>query len=275
MEKEPGTQCADPGGELNRILSTKRFGRKVFWHRSLGSTNDEAARLAGQGEAEGTLVVAEEQTMGRGRERRTWHSPPFLGWYFSLILRPPGPAHETPLQTFVVAVALTEVIRDRCGLPATIRWPNDILIRGRKTAGILAEVRTSNEAGRGLVIGVGWNLNHRREDFPEELRDRATSLLAEGGRKVSRLPLLAALLEKWEIGYAGYFRAGPESLLNSWKEYSPESTGAWIRLDDGKTIHTGRTRGIGPDGALLLEGAKGKVTSFRFGEVRRLLEVRS
>ncbi|MCZ6671002.1 MAG: biotin--[acetyl-CoA-carboxylase] ligase [Acidobacteria bacterium] len=260
---------------LQEFLRTRVFGRKTCWHLQVGSTNDLAARLAAEGAPEGTLVVADQQEMGRGRGGRQWYSPPGLGLYFSLVLRPREYARIVPLQTFLTAVALTEVIRARCRLAATIRWPNDVFIEGRKVAGILAEARMLGSGIRNLVVGVGWNLRHRAADFPDDLRGRATSLAAAGMEEVNSIPLLAYLLEVWENWYERFSKEGADSLLEAWRRYSPESTGHWVRVADGKRILTGKTRGVDSEGALLVEGDDGCVNRIRFGEVQSMLEVRS
>ncbi|MBI4161124.1 MAG: biotin--[acetyl-CoA-carboxylase] ligase [Acidobacteria bacterium] len=258
---------------LRQFLRTRRFGREVHWFPRIGSTNDHAARLAAAGEPEGSLVVAETQSRGRGRGRRQWFSPPGLGLYLSLILRPEEPGRAVPLHTLVAAVALAGVIRRRFRLPATIRWPNDVLIRRRKVGGILAEARSQSGAVRDLVVGVGCNLGQRRIDFPAGLRDRATSLAAEGAGSVEPVRLLAFLLEAWEDRYDRFRREGAGPLLREFLALSPESDGAWVKVRDGDATRTGRTRGIGGDGALLVEEAGGRIRPVRFGEVRALLEV--
>lgn len=260
---------------LREFLRTRSFGRQTYWHLRVDSTNDLAARLAAEGAPEGTLVVAEQQERGRGRGGRQWFSPPGLGLYFSLILRPREHARMVPLQTFLTAVALTEVIRVRCCLTATIRWPNDVLVGGRKVAGILAEGRMHAGGIRNLVVGVGWNLRHRASDFPDDLRERATSLAASGMDEVNSIPLLAYLLEVWEDWYERFSMEGTDFLLEAWRRYSPESSGHWVRVTDGKRILTGKTCGVDSEGALLVEEDGGFVNRVRFGEVQSMLEVRS
>lgn len=266
---------AEPARALGEFLRTRRFGRELHWFKRVDSTNDLASDLASRGSPEGTVVIAAEQTEGRGRGRRRWFSPPGLGIYLSVVLRPRAGIRHLPLHTFLAAVALTEVLRDRLGLPAEIRWPNDLLIRGRKAAGILAEGRSGTEGVRDLVVGVGINLRHRREDFPGELRDQATSLAAEGAADPEPVRLLAFLLEAWEAWYGRFESDGPGPLLAAWSRYSPESNGAWVRVRDGAEVRTGRTRGVDADGALLVEDHQGRVAPVRFGDVRAGLEVRS
>jgi BirA family biotin operon repressor/biotin-[acetyl-CoA-carboxylase] ligase len=267
--------CEDRARALREFLRTRRFGRHLHWYERVASTNDLAAVLAADGAPEGTLVVAEAQDRGRGRGPRHWFSPPGLGIYLSLVLRPRTRVRQLPLHTFLAATALTEVLRDQLRLPAEIRWPNDILVGGRKAAGILAEGRSQSDGIRELIIGVGINLHHRQDDFPSELRDHATSLAAAGAAVSEPVRVLAFLLEAWEKWYEKFEREGPQPLLKAWSGFSPESNGARVKVRDGEEIRTGRSRGVDADGALLIEDERGVVSAVRFGEIRAILEVGS
>lgn len=266
---------ADRAKGLREFLRTRRFGHQLHWFDRVDSTNDLATGLAADGAPEGTVVIADAQDRGRGRGQHHWFSPPELGLYLSLVLRPSDGVRNLPLQTFLAAVALTEVLRGRHRLQAEIRWPNDILIGGRKTAGILAEGRSRADGVRDLVVGVGINLRHRSEDFPPELRNVATSLAAAGATDPEPVRLLAFFLEAWEGWYERFERDGPGPLLKAWSACSPESDGARVKARDGDEIRIGWTRGVDRDGALLVEDDRGEITAIRFGEIRALLEVAS
>ncbi len=178
--------------ELAPLLSTRELGRTIHHHESLGSTNEVAFRLAQDGAEHGEVVVAEQQTAGKGRRGRVWVSPPGLNLYFSAILRPELPPQRAPELTLVAAVALAEALRE-FGTEAAIKWPNDVQIEGRKVAGILTELSAEPERVHFVVVGVGVNLNSQAGHFPEELREVATSLALAKGERVSRSHFTATL----------------------------------------------------------------------------------
>ncbi|MGV8080615.1 MAG: biotin--[acetyl-CoA-carboxylase] ligase [Syntrophales bacterium] len=204
--------------EVRDGLRTRILGRTEARHyRETGSTNSRARELAAGGAPEGTLVVAEGQTGGRGRRERTWFSPPFLGIYASLVLRPSIPPGEAPRMALLAAVAVADALRSETGLPVTIKWPNDILTGGRKIAGILMELATDMGAVDYLVIGVGINVNVPAGTFPREIRTLATSVLIETGKECSRVRLLRRCLESFESCLDLYEAEGFAPLLLRWK----------------------------------------------------------
>lgn len=163
-------------GEIVEGLDTEVLGRKEILHfEETDSTNARARELADQGAPEGTLVVAERQTQGRGRKGRIWFSPPGAGIYASLILRPSIPPHEATRITFVTAVAAAEALLHLTDLNVRIKWPNDILVNGKKVAGILTEISTERGAVDYAVVGLGMNVN--TPGFPDDISERATSIL--------------------------------------------------------------------------------------------------
>src|SRR5512145_2072069 len=162
--------------ELRPLLNTHDLGQVVHWYEELGSTNDRAKELADEGAEHGEVVVAEAQTAGRGRRGRSWASPARRNLYFSVVLRPELPPTRAAEITLVASVAICDALR-QAGVEAGIKWPNDLLASGRKIAGILTELAAEPEQVQWVVLGVGVNVNARREDFPEELRGEATSLL--------------------------------------------------------------------------------------------------
>ena len=170
------------------------FGKPLYKYQIVRSTNDLALQLAREGAPEGTLVLAEAQTGGRGRWGRRWLSPEGKGIWASLILRP----EDDPGGTLAVGVAsgIAEALRDRTGVDAEVKWPNDVVVGGRKLAGVLVE-----RGGEAYVVGFGVNVLQAKEDFPPELRDRATSLLLETGRAWDREELLWGILEEVERAY--------------------------------------------------------------------------
>lgn len=263
---------ADVRAEIARVRA--RLGavaRRLHWLRSTGSTNDVAARLADLGAEEGTVVVAETQTAGRGRLGRVWFSPPGAGLYVSIVLRPPAdvavPADGNPaaLLTLASGVALAEGVRAITGLPAEIKWPNDIMIGGRKLAGILAEAAAQSGSLQYVVLGFGMNLQPAA--FPPDLADRATSLEAETGRGVDRALILVEMLASLATRYAD-LRAGRfDAILSAWRRLAPSLASSWVEWDSAGGVVRGRAEDIDERGALLVR-VGGKVERLIAGEVR-------
>jgi len=225
-------------------------------HRdSIDSTNLLAASLAREGAGEGTIVVAEQQTAGRGRLGRSWVSPARVNFYGSVVLRPAIPPLEVPRLTLVAGIAVAEAIRATTPLAAAIKWPNDVLLDGRKVAGVLTELEAEADRVRFVIVGIGVNLNATREHFPPELRDKATSLALAGGAPVDRAAFAAALLAALDDAYAS-FLAGGFAALRQRYEALHCLTGRRVEVD-GKPPIVGTVRGVDDDGALLVDGAGG------------------
>ncbi len=254
---------------LQRCLRSAVFGHRVFYYPTVGSTNDRALELAAAGEPEGGLVLAEEQTGGRGRRDRAWTSRSRLGIYASLILRPGLPAARAPLFTFVAAISVADALRESARLEARIKWPNDVLIGRRKIAGILGEVRGSDPEIRELVMGMGLNVNQSPGDFPPDLRERATSVRIETGRPTERAPILAALLEGCERRYARLLRGEAPELLREWETLSAIPRGGSVVVDGPSGRREGSVAGVDEEGALLLQESGGGMVRIPFGEIIR------
>jgi BirA family biotin operon repressor/biotin-[acetyl-CoA-carboxylase] ligase len=254
---------------LQRCLRSPVFGHRVFYYPTIGSTNDRALELAAAGEPEGGLVLAEEQTGGRGRRDRAWASRSRLGIYASLILRPGLPAGRAPLLTFVAAISVADALRETAGLEARIKWPNDVLVGRRKIAGILGEVRGSQPEIRELVIGMGLNVNQSPGDFPPEVRPSATSVRIETGSAAGRAPILAAVLEGCERRYGRLLRGEAPELLREWEALSAIPPGGRVVVDGASGRHEGQIGGVDEDGALLLRVAGGGTVRIPFGEIIR------
>ncbi|MFQ6092911.1 MAG: biotin--[acetyl-CoA-carboxylase] ligase, partial [bacterium] len=176
--------------QIREGLRTSFVGRKIFSFGVLKSTQDYALRLAEEGAEEGVVVIAEEQTGGRGRFGRVWYSPPGVGVWCSLILRPKMLPWESPRLTIVAALAAARAIESSAGPSAALKWPNDVLINNRKVCGILTELSAEAESVNFVIIGIGVNVNQAATHFPSHLRHRATSLRIECGHQVSRIKLL-------------------------------------------------------------------------------------
>jgi len=206
--------------KLQEVLRTKHFGRSLFFSREVGSTNDWAKELAELGASEGTIAIAETQMTGRGRFGREWASPKG-GLWFSVILRPELKPAEAVKVVFVAGLAVAEVLRELYGLRVETKWPNDVLVNGRKVCGILAEMNTTGEKVNYVIVGIGVNANFDAKGaFPEELRGVATSLETELEKKVRLEELFRALLERLERIYDQYITGGFSPVLERWKEYA-------------------------------------------------------
>jgi len=247
------------------------LGRRIFYYESVESTNNTLRQAAGQGAPEGTLILANEQTAGRGRLNRTWVSPAGVGIYMSLLLRPDTRGIPLFFYTFMPAVAAARAMRRTSGLPVFIHWPNDLTLRGKKVAGILTDVRSGRGHPREVIIGIGINVNHTPADLPADLQDTATSLAMAAGRRYSRATIIQTLLEELERGHA-LMRAGKlVDILETWRKLSPSHQGAPVEIVGGPgKMLCGTTRGIDDDGALLIECEQGGVERIAFGEVRRI-----
>lgn len=180
------------------------------------STNTRAVHLAEEGASHGTVVFGDAQTGGRGRFGRRWESPPGLNLYVSLLLRPPVEPQHAPRLTLVTAVALAAAVEETAGVPARLKWPNDLYLAGGKAAGILSEMSADADRLRHVVIGVGLNVNAGRSDFPRELRKKATSLRLAAGRSFRRVEVLACFLARFSERYRAFLSGGLEALLPEW-----------------------------------------------------------
>ncbi|MCZ6694948.1 MAG: biotin--[acetyl-CoA-carboxylase] ligase [Acidobacteria bacterium] len=252
---------------LHRRLRTAHMGHRIYHYPEIGSTNDRAIELAAAGEPEGSIVIAERQTRGRGRRDRTWISADRLGLYLSMILRPGGEVSNAPLFTLLGSVATARALSSACGCVARIKWPNDVIVKGRKIAGILGEVRSSAPTLKELVLGIGINVNHEAADFPSELGDRATSVYLETGRRHDRCALLVEILERFERCYLAVLRNGPEELLSAWRQLSAIPPGTRVSLRVGDELIEGILIDIESDGALRLQVGVGSTRRVAFGEI--------
>jgi BirA family biotin operon repressor/biotin-[acetyl-CoA-carboxylase] ligase len=225
-------------------------GREIDWFESLESTMIEAART-------GRIVGAEEQTAGRGRHGRTWHSPAGAGLYVSMPLRVP---RATPVVTLALGLATRAAIAETTGLASDLRWPNDVLLRGRKCAGILTQL----EADR-IIAGVGINVS--QAVFPEGLDTLATSLSLEGAR-VSREDLLVALVLSVDRCCRILSVEGPDAIMRQFAQVSSYASGRRVRAESAGRSIEGVTRGLNPSGFLIVREDDGAETTILAGGVR-------
>jgi BirA family biotin operon repressor/biotin-[acetyl-CoA-carboxylase] ligase len=249
---------------------TGRLGNRLLYFSSIGSTNDVAAGLAANGDAEGALVIADTQTAGRGRRGHTWFSPPGTGLYVSLVLAPARARHSAAravsLLTLMAGVALAESIERITGLRADIKWPNDLLVGRRKLAGILAE----GVARPGAIVGevvLGYGVNVSPAAYPIELSDRVTSVESELGRGVDRATLAAETVAAIAARYGDLLACRFDAILDAWRERAPGSRGARVSWESSTGVQSGVTEGIDDHGALLVRSGSA-VERIVSGEVR-------
>lgn len=254
---------------LRRELPTRGcLGLPVHHYESVDSTMNEAARLAECGAPSGTLVLAETQTDGRGRLGRQWHSDQSAGIYFTLILRPELPPAVAPVLTLMAGVSLATVVEAITPGMVDLRWPNDLLLNGKKCAGILVEMRAEPQHIEHVLLGVGINVN--QTEFPKGLETEPSSLQLEAGRPIPRADLLISLLKQLDADYNSLLSDGPERILRRFEVISSYSRGKRVRVGDQAPFTLGTTAGLTPEGILLLEREDGTIEKVVAGHVRPL-----
>jgi BirA family biotin operon repressor/biotin-[acetyl-CoA-carboxylase] ligase len=241
-------------------LGTRFFGQRVIYYPSLPSTNDAAKEEAQKGASEGTVIVADEQTAGRGRIRRGWLSPKG-SIAFSVILHPK--VAYLPSLIMVASLGVAHCIEKVTGLKAEIKWPNDVLIKGKKVCGILIESEVKGKRVDYAVLGIGINANIKLSDFPE-IQPSATSLSHELGREVSRLDLLRCLLAEIERLYLAL--PSGDAVYRQWRD-SLVTLGKRVKVRSGETSYEGIAESVASDGSLLLRQPDGSLTKIVAGDV--------
>jgi BirA family biotin operon repressor/biotin-[acetyl-CoA-carboxylase] ligase len=238
--------------DVRARLSAKRLGTRFHYFAELDSTNTRARELAESGAAEGEIVIAESQTQGRGRLGRRWESPPLSNLYLSIVLRPGLPPKHAPQITLAAAVALVETVGSFLPRPPVIKWPNDILIDGKKLAGILTEAACDTECVQYVILGIGLNLNYRAETMPQTLRQRATSMADRAGENLSRETVLVRLIHDLDRCYGELEESGFAALRPRWETHFG-LRGRRVRVELGDQTIIGRAQGIDHEGALIVD----------------------
>ena len=249
--------------EIQIELNTEIIGKQMEYFPSVDSTNRVAKALAYHGAADGTIVVAEEQTGGKGRLERNFYSPRGKGIWFSIILRPNFLPHDAPKCTLMAAVAVAQAM-NRFNLKPEIKWPNDIMFDGRKLVGILTEITAEIGKITYIVVGLGINVNISREEFPEEIRNVATSLSEMNGGEISRVKFFRAVLEEFDKLYCKVNAAGFAEVFTLWKKYNI-TLGKNVRVisaGDGGESFIGKAIDLDSEGALQVETASGLRTVY-------------
>ncbi len=255
------------GDDLKARLGPVRvIGREVQVFRETASTNELVERLARDGVAEGAVVIAEEQSQGRGRLGRTWVSPAGQSILMSVLLRPNlGPQEVTQL-TIMAATAITRAIQRVSGVRAAIKWPNDVVMGRLKLAGVLTEMNAEPERVRHVVLGMGLNVNQERDDFPPELRDQSSSVRLQAGQPCSRASLAVALLEELDRDYSRVLEGRFMEVATEWKALC-STLGQTVRVQMEGAALVGCAEAIDDAGALLLRTADGKLRRIVGGDV--------
>lgn len=244
--------------KIKAALETTSFGQVIHYEEQLASTQPVAHQLAQQGAQEGTIVICEQQTAGKGRMLRPWVSEKGKGIWMSVILRPDVPTYKAPQFTLVAAVAVAKAIEDVVDVRPEIKWPNDLLINGYKCTGILTEMQAEPDRVNALIMGIGINVNHAAEDFPEELQTIATSLKMITNKEIDRATLIARILFYLEQYSAAYVADGFTHIKKEWENYSC-TLGNRIRVTTLREQFVGQAIEISEEGILSVRLDDGEV----------------
>jgi len=262
LEKVPDILTPDM---LRQRLKGSLFGKRIYHFFKVDSTNRVALELGHGGEPEGAVVLAEEQTAGRGRAGHLWHSERAAGIYVTLLLRPRLAPVQAPLLTMMAGLSAHAAIQAQTGLVVDLKWPNDLLIGGKKAGGILTEMHAEPGLVRFVIVGIGLNVN--QEKFPGELGATATSLRAETGRPQSRLEMVVRLLREFESDYNRFLKDGAASTIERFTAVSSYARGKKVRVTNGKESFLGTTAGLGPEGLLQVTREGGQQVTVISGDV--------
>lgn len=246
-------------------LRSTHFGQPIHHYFRVGSTNEVAHQLASEGAPEGTVVVAEEQTKGRGRFGRSWLSQKGRDITLSLVLRPALSPSAVSCLNLVVGLAASKAIRTVSGLATDLKWPNDVLVRKRKCCGILTEMNAKPDHIDYLVVGLGINVNG--VSVPKVISDKASTLRIESGRFLPRNRLVAEFLNHLELLYLNFLKNGMQALLDGWMQNSSYATGKQVKIQELGRCIQGITMGLSKQGALFVRRVDGRIEKVLTGDV--------
>ena len=250
---------------VRQRLKGSLFGKRIYHFFKTDSTNRVALELGHAGEPEGAIVLAEEQTAGRGRAGRSWNSERAAGIYATLLLRPRLAPVQAPLLTMMAGLSAHTAVQAVTGLTVDLKWPNDLLIRGKKAGGILTEMHAEPGQVRFVIVGIGLNVN--QEKFAGELASIATSLRIETGKPQSRMEVLVRLLREFEGDYNRFLREGVASVAARFEAVSSYAKGQRVRVTNGSESYAGMTAGLGPEGLLQVKRDDGEMVTVIAGDV--------
>ncbi|HKV23834.1 MAG TPA: biotin--[acetyl-CoA-carboxylase] ligase [Candidatus Acidoferrum sp.] len=262
LEKVPDILTPDM---LRQRLKGSLFGRHIYHFFRVDSTNRVALEMGHAGEPEGAVVLAEEQTAGRGRAGRSWQSDRATGIYVTLLLRPRLAPVQAPLLTMMAGLSARAAMQALTGVVADLKWPNDVMIGGKKAGGILTEMHAEPSLVRFVIVGIGLNVN--QDKFPGDLEATATSLRIATGGHVSRLELLVRLLREFENDYNRFLQEGPAAVTRRFEAVSSYAKGKRVRVTSGAETFTGMTAGLGPEGLLQVSRDDGQTVTVISGDV--------
>lgn len=259
---EPDALCEEA---IAGYLETEWLGRELIYQEEIDSTNAKAKRIGEQEGKNGTVVVADCQTAGRGRRGKSWISPKGMNIYFSILLRPDLLANRASMITLVAAMALADAVKKEMQLQVQIKWPNDVIVNGKKISGILTESSTDMEYVNYVVVGIGVNCN--QEQFEDEIKDVASSIILESGEKVNRNQLLATFLQSFEHYYSDFLKTEDLSVLIDEYNSMLVNCGRQVRIIEMDKERILKAIGIDKNGALIVENENGKKETIVSGEV--------
>jgi BirA family biotin operon repressor/biotin-[acetyl-CoA-carboxylase] ligase len=262
LEKVPDILTPDM---LKLSLKGSLFGKHIYHFFKTDSTNRVAFTMAHGGQPEGTVVLAEEQTAGRGRAGRSWHSERASGIYVTLLLRPKLAPVQAPLLTMMAGLSAHAAVQTMTGLSVDLKWPNDLMMKGKKIGGILTEMHAEPSQVNFVIVGIGLNVN--QEKFPGELGSIATSLRAETGKTHSRLELLVRLLREFESDYNRFLMEGVASVTGRFEAASSYAKDKRVRVTNGKECYVGTTAGLSAEGLLKVRRDDGETVTVIAGDV--------
>ncbi|HEY7535484.1 MAG TPA: biotin--[acetyl-CoA-carboxylase] ligase [Thermodesulfobacteriota bacterium] len=253
---------------IKKILKTKTFGKTIYSFEEIGSTNEVAYELARNGALEGTIIIADSQTKGRGRLKRRWISPPGVNLYMSVIFRPSIATKDAPFLTLVTAIAIADTIKNN--EPDTfIKWPNDVLIKGKKVAGVLTDMQPVQDKVDFIVVGIGVNINMTKEMMEKEMKeisDMTTSLREALGHEIDRTEFAADLIVELEIWYQKFLKEGSSRIIKEWtRRWGAINRRVLVKFD-GKEVE-GIASGIDENGFLVVQKNDGTIEKIIAGDV--------
>jgi BirA family transcriptional regulator, biotin operon repressor / biotin---[acetyl-CoA-carboxylase] ligase len=237
--------------KLKESLDGKFIGHQLYYYDEIDSTNDEAFRLGLTGAPEGTVLIANSQNAGKGRMQRVWHSPADSNIYTSIILRPQIEPARVPQISILAGVAVAETLNRYCPGTVCLKWPNDILINGKKVCGVLSQAKTTASEVDFIVLGIGINVNISYRQFPKEICELATSLAIETGDEISRRELIIGLYENLAKWYKQLMEEGFGRIKEKWMSLTP-MIGKPVQVMFGEEVMSGKAIGLDEDGSLIL-----------------------
>jgi BirA family biotin operon repressor/biotin-[acetyl-CoA-carboxylase] ligase len=256
---------------LKKSLAGKFIGRPLYYYPEIGSTNDEAFRLGGLGAPEGTAVIADSQTKGKGRLQRVWHSPPGSNIYTSIILRPNFEPEQAPQISIAAGVAVAEIINEYCPGHVQLKWPNDVLLNNQKVCGILAQMKTSANCIDFVVLGIGINVNIGYNQLPPDIRSIATSLAIETGREIARMELIISLYENLAKWYKQLMQRGFGAIKEKWLNLAPMISQN-VQVMFRNEVVSGKALGLDDDGSLIILTVNNETVKVSAGDATILKE---